>query len=155
MQVNFSYLSVYQAKTCSYCPRSPSAFHCSISFDTILTKLSSIIVVLFWNVIKLRFKILYIRTIRLQWHQAGLTMTSQWSRFLHRRCSSDQGSPSSCKCGGSSLAETEASWPCHYSSTRASPQQGRVCQFHESEGEIKITRWQHISSFTFGRQWYP
>ena len=63
-------------------------------------------------------------------------MTSQLFRFLHRRCSSDQGSPSSCKCGGSSRAETEASWPCHYSSTRASPQQEQVCQFHES-GEKK------------------
>ena len=102
---------------------------------------------MFWNVIKLRFKILYIRTIRLQWHQAGLTMTSQWFRFLLRRCSSDQGSPSSCKCGGSSLAGTEAFWPCHYSSTPASPQLGRVGQFHESEGEIKITHWQYTLSY--------
>ena len=48
----------------------PSACHCCISLRMMFT-IKCTFVVIIWNVIKLRFKILYIRTIRLLlWHQA-------------------------------------------------------------------------------------
>ena len=110
-----------------------SSFYC-ISAKMVLTKLSSIFCVLKCY-IKLRFKILSGLSDCISRHQV---VHNALSKSLPRCCSSDQGSPRTCKCGGSSRAEIPASWPCHCSSTLASPQRARACQFHGSAGETRV-----------------
>ena len=132
MQKKSVYLSVCQVKICSFCLLSAHFIVSQPKWFSLNCQVSFVLKCY----IKLRFKILSSGLSDcIARHQA---VHNALSKSLPRCCSSDQGSPRTCKCGGSSRAEIPASWPCHCSSTLASPQRARACQFHGSAGETRV-----------------
>ena len=148
MQKKADYLSVFQVKTCSFCLLSAHFIVSQPRWFSLNCRVSYVLKCY----IKLSFKILSGLSDCLSRHQA---VHNALSKSLPRCCWADQGSPRTCRCGGSSPAENPASWPCHCSSTPASPPQAQACQFHGSAGEIGIILLTVTFFITLGRQWYP